>query len=140
MMMGSSPVAQLLLMQGADPNIADRHTGTTPLHDAARMGFLDTVEILVQFLADPNSRDNRNCRPIDLAIESGHHNVVAFLQALWNQRYVVFICVTILLYRIRMHFLDPFISQILFFSIKKNALFMPLKEYCTYALNQRFLN
>lgn len=82
MMMGSSPVAQLLLMQGADPNIADRHTGTTPLHDAARMGFLDTVEILVQFLADPNSRDNRNCRPIDLAIESGHHNVVAFLQAL----------------------------------------------------------
>lgn len=82
MMMGSSPVAQLLLMQGADPNIADRHTGTTPLHDAARMGFLDTVEILVQFHADPNSRDNRNCRPIDLAIESGHRNVVAFLQAL----------------------------------------------------------
>ncbi|XP_045072031.1 LOW QUALITY PROTEIN: cyclin-dependent kinase 4 inhibitor B-like [Coregonus clupeaformis] len=82
MMMGSSPVAQLLLMQGADPNIADRHTGTTPLHDAARMGFLDTVEILVQFLADPNSRDNRNCRPIDLAKESGHQNVVAFLQAL----------------------------------------------------------
>uniref|UniRef100_A0A8C7MI47 Cyclin-dependent kinase 4 inhibitor B n=1 Tax=Oncorhynchus kisutch TaxID=8019 RepID=A0A8C7MI47_ONCKI len=71
MMMGSSPVAQLLLMQGADPNIADRHTGTTPLHD-----------ILVQFLADPNCRDNRNCRPIDLAIESGHHNVVAFLKAL----------------------------------------------------------
>nr|ACO08478.1 Cyclin-dependent kinase 4 inhibitor B [Oncorhynchus mykiss] len=82
MMMGSSPVAQLLLMQGADPNIADRHTGTTPLHDAARMGFLDTVEILVQFLADPNSRDNRNCRPIDLAIESGYSNVVAFLKAL----------------------------------------------------------
>ncbi|NP_001233252.1 Cyclin-dependent kinase 4 inhibitor B [Oncorhynchus mykiss] len=82
MMMGSSPVAQLLLMQGADPNIADRHTGTTPLRDAARMGFLDTVEILVQFLADPNSRDNRNCRPIDLAIESGHSNVVAFLKAL----------------------------------------------------------
>lgn len=82
MMMGSTPVAHLLLQRGADPNVFDRHTGTTPLHDAARMGFLDTVEILVTFLADHRARDNRNCKPIDLAKENGHRNVVAFLETL----------------------------------------------------------
>lgn len=81
-MMGSTPVAQLLLERGADPNVTDRHTGTTPLHDAARMGFLDTVQTLVQFFADPNARDSRNYRPIDLARDNGHTDVVAFLESL----------------------------------------------------------
>ncbi|XP_062334931.1 cyclin-dependent kinase 4 inhibitor D [Osmerus eperlanus] len=82
MMMGSTPVALLLLQAGADPNIRDRHTGTTPLHDAARMGFLDTVKILVKFYADPNARDNRDCQPIDLAQENDHMAVVDFLKTL----------------------------------------------------------
>ncbi|KAM3864550.1 cyclin-dependent kinase 4 inhibitor B [Diretmus argenteus] len=82
MMMGSTPVAQLLLNRGADPNVADRSTGTTPLHDAARTGFLDTVQTLVQFLADPQARDHRDCRPVDLAREHGHRDVVAFLESL----------------------------------------------------------
>nr|ACO13316.1 Cyclin-dependent kinase 4 inhibitor B [Esox lucius] len=82
MMMGSTTVARLLLQQGADPNVADRHTGTMPLHDAARMGFPDTVKILVQYNANPNTLDNWNRRPIDLAKESGHQNVVEFLQTL----------------------------------------------------------
>ncbi|XP_069571479.1 cyclin-dependent kinase 4 inhibitor B [Brachyistius frenatus] len=82
MMMGSSPVAQLLLQRGADPNVTDSSTGTTPLHDAARTGFLDTVRLLVQFQADPQARDNANCLPIDLARHKGHAEVVAFLQAL----------------------------------------------------------
>ncbi|TDH16300.1 hypothetical protein EPR50_G00018150 [Perca flavescens] len=81
MMMGSTPVAQLLLKHGADPNVADRSTGTTPLHDAARTGFLDTVRLLVQFLADPKTKDKTNNRAIDLARQNGHLDVVDFLQS-----------------------------------------------------------
>ncbi|XP_076584645.1 cyclin-dependent kinase 4 inhibitor B [Chaetodon auriga] len=82
MMMGSAPVAHVLLKHGADPNVADRRTGTTPLHDAARTGFLDTVRLLVLFMADPQARDNTNCRPVDLARGGGHTDVVAFLESL----------------------------------------------------------
>ncbi|XP_071384347.1 cyclin-dependent kinase 4 inhibitor B [Centroberyx affinis] len=82
MMMGSTPVAQLLLKRGAQPNVADRRTGTTPLHDAARTGFLDTVRLLVQHLADPQARDHRDCRPVDLARQHGHRDVVEFLESL----------------------------------------------------------
>lgn len=82
MMMGSTSVAQVLLNHGADPSVTERSTGTTPLHDAARTGFLDTVRLLVLFLADPQARDNTNCRPIDLARDYGHTDVVAFLESL----------------------------------------------------------
>lgn len=82
MMMGSTPVAQLLLKHGADPNVKDRSTGSTPLHDAARTGFLDTAKLLVLSLADPQAMDKTNRLPIDLARENGHTDVVAFLESL----------------------------------------------------------
>lgn len=82
MMMGSSRVARLLLTHGADPNVADRRTGTTPLHDAARTGFVDTVRLLVQFSADPQAADRATRRPVDLARKNGHSDVVAFLELL----------------------------------------------------------
>ncbi|MED6271487.1 hypothetical protein CHARACLAT_020774 [Characodon lateralis] len=81
-MMGSSPVAQLLLTHGADPNVADRSTRATPLHDAARAGFLDTVRLLVEAGADPQARDNSNRLPVDLARQNDHTDVVAFLKTL----------------------------------------------------------
>ncbi|XP_073331056.1 cyclin-dependent kinase 4 inhibitor B [Pagrus major] len=81
MMMGSTPVAKVLLNHGADPNVGDSSTGTTPLHDAARTGYLDTVRLLVEYQADPQARDNANCRPVDLAGEHGHADVVAFLES-----------------------------------------------------------
>ncbi|TKS68292.1 Cyclin-dependent kinase 4 inhibitor B [Collichthys lucidus] len=82
MMMGSWPVAQLLLKHGADPNVPDCSTGTTPLHDAARAGFLETVRLLVEYMADPQARDKTNCQPVDLARDNGHTEVVAFLESL----------------------------------------------------------
>ncbi|TWW58701.1 cyclin-dependent kinase 4 inhibitor B [Takifugu flavidus] len=82
MMMGSTRVAQILLDHGADPNVADGTTGTTPLHDAARSGFLDTVRLLVRFTADPNARDQADRRPVDLARDECHTDVVAFLESL----------------------------------------------------------
>lgn len=82
MMMGSTPVAQILLDHGADPNVGDRSTGTRPLHDAARGGFLDTVRLLVHFRAHPDARDKWDCRPVDLARDEGHTDVVDFLESL----------------------------------------------------------
>lgn len=82
MMMGSTSVAQILLDHGADPNVADRSTRARPLHDAARSGFLDTVRLLVRFGADPDARDQWDCRPVDLARDQGHTDVVAFMEAL----------------------------------------------------------
>lgn len=80
--MGSTPVAQILLDHGADPSVADGSTGARPLHDAARSGFLDTVRLLVLFGADPDARDQSDCRPVDLAQDEGHTDVVAFLESL----------------------------------------------------------
>ncbi|KAJ8335791.1 hypothetical protein SKAU_G00391330 [Synaphobranchus kaupii] len=82
MMMGNTAVARLLLENGANPNVSDHSTGTTPLHDAAREGFLDTVKLLIQFQADISVKDYRSRRPIDLAQENGHLNVVYFLESL----------------------------------------------------------
>ncbi|CAL1601286.1 unnamed protein product [Knipowitschia caucasica] len=79
MMMGSDPVAQLLLRHGADPNLRDPSTGATPLHDAARTGFVDTVQLLLEFNADPNIRDMDNLRPTDVAALQGHAHVTALL-------------------------------------------------------------
>ncbi|XP_030594233.1 cyclin-dependent kinase 4 inhibitor B [Archocentrus centrarchus] len=84
MMMGSTSVAQLLLDHGADPNVADNSTGTTPLHDAAREGFLDTVRLLERHHADPQAKDKLNRLPIDLARLRGHGDVVNFLESLQN--------------------------------------------------------
>ncbi|KAF3852566.1 hypothetical protein F7725_005921 [Dissostichus mawsoni] len=82
MMMGSSPVAQLLLQYGADPAVRDRSTGSSPLHDAARTGFVDTVRLLVKNQADPQARDNKHNRPVDLARQHGHTEVENYLQSL----------------------------------------------------------
>ncbi|CAJ0948418.1 unnamed protein product [Ranitomeya imitator] len=47
MMMGSPPLAQLLIAHGADPTARDPTTGACPAHDAIRGGFVDTLVVLV---------------------------------------------------------------------------------------------
>ncbi|KAM4603427.1 cyclin-dependent kinase 4 inhibitor D [Polymixia lowei] len=78
MMMGNSKVASLLLEHGADPNIQDRH-GIAPVHDAARAGFLDTLQVLVEYGASVNIPDQSGTLPIHIAIREGHREVVEFL-------------------------------------------------------------
>lgn len=80
--MGSTSVAQILLDHGADPNVADSSARARPLHDAARSGFLDTVRLLVLSGADPGARDRWDRRPVDLAKDEGHADVVAFMESL----------------------------------------------------------
>ncbi|KFO28756.1 cyclin-dependent kinase 4 inhibitor D [Fukomys damarensis] len=78
MMFGSLAIAQELLKQGASPNIQDA-SGTSPVHDAARTGFLDTLKVLVEYGADVNAPDGSGALPIHLAVREGHTSVVSFL-------------------------------------------------------------
>ncbi|XP_006161597.2 cyclin-dependent kinase 4 inhibitor D [Tupaia chinensis] len=80
MMFGSPVIALELLKQGASPNVQDA-SGTSPIHDAARTGFLDTLKVLVDHGADVNVPDGSGALPIHLAIQEGHTAVVNFLAA-----------------------------------------------------------
>lgn len=81
MMMGNTRVAELLLQRGADPNRPDPRTGSLPVHDAAREGFLDTLVALHRGGARLDLGDRSGRLPIDLAVESGHRQVVSYLRA-----------------------------------------------------------
>ncbi|XP_030064051.1 cyclin-dependent kinase 4 inhibitor C isoform X2 [Microcaecilia unicolor] len=76
--LGNPGIARRLLHEGADPNVKDR-TGFAVIHDAARAGFLDTVQTLLQFQADVNIEDNEGNLPLHLAAQEGHLSVVEFL-------------------------------------------------------------
>ncbi|KAM9207311.1 cyclin-dependent kinase inhibitor 2A-like isoform 1-T1 [Dugong dugon] len=81
MMMGSTPVAELLLLHGAEPNCGDPVTLTRPVHDAAREGFLDTLMVLHRAGARLDVRDAWGRLPVDLAEEQGHRDVARYLRA-----------------------------------------------------------
>lgn len=76
--LGNPEIARQLLLRGADPDLKDR-TGFAVLHDAARAGFLDTLQTLLEFQADVNVEDNEGNLPLHLAAQEGHLAVVAFL-------------------------------------------------------------
>ncbi|XP_008591331.1 PREDICTED: cyclin-dependent kinase inhibitor 2A isoform X3 [Galeopterus variegatus] len=81
MMMGSTRVAELLLLHGAEPNCADPATLTRPVHDAAREGFLETLVALHRAGARLDVRDAWGRLPVDLAEERGHRDVARYLRA-----------------------------------------------------------
>ncbi|KAM6183960.1 cyclin-dependent kinase 4 inhibitor B [Erethizon dorsatum] len=81
MMMGSAPVAELLLLHGAEPNCADPATLTRPVHDAAREGFMDTLVALHRAGAHLDVRDAWGRLPVDLAEEQGHRDITRYLRA-----------------------------------------------------------
>lgn len=81
MMMGSTRIAELLLLHGADPNCADPITLTRPVHDAAREGFLDTLVALHRAGARLDVRDAWGRLPVDLAEQRGHLDVARYLCA-----------------------------------------------------------
>lgn len=81
MMMGSTRIAELLLLHGADPNCADPATLNRPVHDAAREGFLDTLVALHRAGARLDVRDAWGRLPLDLAEQQGHLDVARYLRA-----------------------------------------------------------
>jgi ankyrin repeat protein len=59
-------IAKVLLIHGADINIAD-NTGGTPLHFAASSGSTKVVKLLLSNGANVNAKDNGGCTPLDVA-------------------------------------------------------------------------
>lgn len=71
-------VVALLLQHDADPN-SKSVSGSTPLHEAAKSGKLETVGLLLESKADPTSTDNEHKGPLHYAIAGGHAKVVSRL-------------------------------------------------------------
>ncbi|KAM9368013.1 cyclin-dependent kinase 4 inhibitor B-like [Phaethornis superciliosus] len=80
MMLGSPRVAELLLQRGADPNRPDPRTGCLPAHDAARTGFLETLEVLHRAGARLDLPDGRGRLPLDVAAGGPHGPVGRYLR------------------------------------------------------------
>jgi len=59
---------KLLLAAGADINAKDGTRGLTPLHEAARWGWNDVVQFLVDHGANLEAKDNRGMTPVDSAL------------------------------------------------------------------------
>ncbi|KAM3914985.1 cyclin-dependent kinase 4 inhibitor C [Leptodactylus fuscus] len=78
MKLGCPAIASLLLRRGADPNLQDS-SGFSVLHDTARAGFQDTMQILLDFHADVNLQDNNGNLALHLAAMEGHLQVVQHL-------------------------------------------------------------
>jgi ankyrin repeat protein len=76
---GQGDVALLLLERGADPD-ATANGGWTPLHFAATNGDLDVCRALIRRGAQRSPLADDRTRPIDLAIEKRHHEVVELLK------------------------------------------------------------
>lgn len=72
-------VAFLLERPDVEPN-ARAMSGETPLHVAAEYGSAGCVKVLLEHRADPQAEDDRNQRPLDLAIDRKHPAVAAILQ------------------------------------------------------------
>jgi ankyrin repeat protein len=73
-----SKVVELLLKHKADPNLPD-DDGTTPLHEAARLGDIETAIRLLEFNAKIDAQDKNGRTPLHKAAISGHGDTVDFL-------------------------------------------------------------
>lgn len=81
---GFAEVVQALLKGGATKDKAVSG-GLTPLHVACRFGRLEVVRALIEAGAERNAATSQDGKkPLELAMEFGHHEVVHFLRAPLN--------------------------------------------------------
>lgn len=73
------PALKKALGPGADPNVLGPGR-TTPLIEAARVGFVDAVKLLLAAGAEPTWRDDEQETAILKAGANGHREVVALLE------------------------------------------------------------
>jgi len=68
-----------------NPNIQD-HAGDTALHDAARFGHVDVVQILLEAGADPSIKNNQGKDPLTLAELANKEDVIKILRPATQSR------------------------------------------------------
>lgn len=76
---GDVPIAQMLIVAGANMTAATALTGSTPLHLGAKNGQAAVVELLLKSGADPNRPDTLGTTPLMLAAASGNADAVTAL-------------------------------------------------------------
>ena len=76
---GSIEAVKLLLKTKAKINDINKFNYTS-LHLAAMRNYVKTIEVLLQFDADPNLRDADKRRPYDVACKGNHKETVNLLK------------------------------------------------------------
>lgn len=78
-MQHQTPMVQLLLTYGSEPDVQCNLGLRTPLHQAAEAGYADIVESLLTHRANPNLFNGNKRRPLVFAAAEGHLAVVKML-------------------------------------------------------------
>lgn len=77
----SAAVIAELTKQGANPNALTREDQQTPLHLAAAMGKLKSLEALIGLKANPKLKDKKGMTPLEVARRAGLSEAVALLES-----------------------------------------------------------
>ena len=66
-----------------DPDLVNARSSAdrTPLHTAARRGFIEAVELLIDKGADLEAKDYREWTPLDWAIDQDQQDVVQLIKS-----------------------------------------------------------
>jgi ankyrin repeat protein len=59
--------------------ISPNKNGLTPLHDAAQIGHLEMVKIILEYAIDKNPEDNDGVTPLHDAAQIGHLEIVKII-------------------------------------------------------------
>jgi ankyrin repeat protein len=84
---GHTAIVKILLANGADIN-ATGNSGWSYCHLAACRGRINTLRVLVSHKVPFDTLDDQGRTPHDLANQYGHHQVVAYLDALVRIRHI----------------------------------------------------
>jgi uncharacterized protein len=79
---GKIPLVQKLLKMGINVNIMDDHM--TPLMHAAKSGYADMVQLLLQHGADPRMTNREGRTALQLALDGGYTRTAQVLQGVSN--------------------------------------------------------
>ncbi|HDP37189.1 MAG TPA: DUF4412 domain-containing protein [Candidatus Atribacteria bacterium] len=73
-------IIEMFLSHGADPNIAHKTAGTTPLIQAVFKADVRLVKLFLEHDADPDLKDNQGRTALDIAKKKNYQEVIDLLQ------------------------------------------------------------